>query len=131
LEAARKDGQARLAALKAAPQAALPKTAVIARNQPQGLPRAAVDEVLKVADDKLPSAIGVDLGAQGYLVARVTRVVAREDASNQDAMFAPQIAQALGAAESALYYESLKKRYKAEVKGVPPRPDASASSAGR
>ena len=72
----------------------------------------------------------MDLGPQGYLVGRVTKIVAREDAAAQDVNFAPQIAQALGAAESALYYESLKKHFKVEVKGVP-RPDAPASSVGR
>lgn len=130
LQAARKEGESRLAALKSSAQTSLPKTVVLARNQPQGLPRAAVDQVLKVAEDQLPAPIGVDLGPQGYLVGRVTKIVAREDAAAQDVTFAPQIAQALGAAESALYYESLKKRYKAEVKGVP-RPDSPASSAGR
>ena len=130
LEAARKEGEARLAALKSSAQTSLPKTVVVARNQPQGLPRAAVDQVLKVAEDQLPAPIGVDLGPQGYLVGRVTKIMAREDAAAQDVNFAPQIAQALGAAESALYYESLKKHYKVEVKGVP-RPEAPASSVGR
>jgi peptidyl-prolyl cis-trans isomerase D len=128
-----KEGEARVAALKAAPQSALPKTVVVARNQPQGLPRAAIDSVLKVPAEGLPGVMGVDLGPEGYLLARVTRIVPREQAEQQDATFAPQIAQALGAAESALYYEGLKKKFKVELKSVPARaePTAPASSAGR
>ena len=128
---ARKDGEARLAAVKAAPQSVLAKTAVVARNQAQGLPRQAIDAILKAPSDNLPGVVGVDLGPQGYLVARVNRIVPREQAEQQDATFRPQIAQALGAAESALYYEALKKRYKVEIKGVPQRSEAPASSAGR
>jgi peptidyl-prolyl cis-trans isomerase D len=115
-ERARKEGQARLEAVKADPGAALPQSGVFARGQAQNLPRAVLDAVLAAPADKLPAALGVDLGRQGYAVVRVTKVLPRDDAAQTDALVAPQLAQAWGAAESEAYYQSLKQRFKVELR---------------
>jgi peptidyl-prolyl cis-trans isomerase D len=115
-ELARKDGQARLEAVKADPAAALPQKGVVSRGQAQGLPRSVVDAVLAASADKLPAALGVDLGRQGYVVVRVLKVLPREGAEAVDALIAPQLAQAWGAAESQAYYEALKRRFKVEIR---------------
>jgi peptidyl-prolyl cis-trans isomerase D len=115
-ELARKDGQARLEVVKADPSAALPQKGVISRGQAQGLPRSVVDAVLVASADKLPAALGVDLGRQGYIVVRVLKVLPREGAEAVDALIAPQLAQAWGAAESQAYYEALKRRFKVEIR---------------
>ncbi|MBE0547969.1 MAG: SurA N-terminal domain-containing protein, partial [Rubrivivax sp.] len=69
---ARKEGQARLDALRQAPAEALPNALTISRSQTQGLPAPVVDAVLRADASKLPAVAGVDLGAQGYVVLRVT-----------------------------------------------------------
>ena len=114
-ELARKDGLARLEAVKAAPAEALPQTAVVSRAQPQGLPRPVLDAVLRADASKLPSVVGVDLGEQGYVVVKVTQVLPREAAPGGDAPLLAQYAQAWGDAETQAYLEALKKRFKVKV----------------
>ena len=64
---ARKDGEARLAALKAAPghRAGRAPRSMVSRAQARDLPREIVDAVLKAPTASLPGAIGVDLGDAG------------------------------------------------------------------
>jgi peptidyl-prolyl cis-trans isomerase D len=112
---ARKEGQAKLEALKQSPSTALPQSAVLSRGQAQNVPRTLIDAVLLAPQDKLPAPIGVDLGKDGYVVARVLKVLPREQAAAADAMLTPQLAQALSAAESDAYLATLKRRFKVEV----------------
>jgi peptidyl-prolyl cis-trans isomerase D len=85
-----------------------------------------VDAVLQAAPDKLPAVLGVDLGPQGYAVVKVAKVLGRDAADPAGATLAPQVAQAWAAAETELYMEALKKRFKAEVKVAAPAAAASA-----
>jgi peptidyl-prolyl cis-trans isomerase D len=112
---ARKEGQAKLEAVKQSPGTALPQSAVLSRGQAQNVPRTLIDAVLLAPQDKLPAPIGVDLGKDGYVVARVLKVLPREQAAAADAMLTPQLAQALSAAESEAYLATLKRRFKVEV----------------
>lgn len=115
---ARKEGQAREAALKANPEEALPITAVVSRTQTRELPRPLLEAALRAplpADGK-PSIVGVDLGSEGYAVLKVVKVVPRDSSDPDNARAAPYVAQALAQAESAALYESLKKRFKVELK---------------
>lgn len=122
---ARKEGEARLAAVRDAKDAVLPLVATVSRAQMQTLPRAVVEAALKADPDKLPLTQGVDLGADGYAVLRVARIVPRDPAAGGgEAALRSQFAQALGSAETLAYYESLKKRYKTSVKA----PAAAASA---
>jgi peptidyl-prolyl cis-trans isomerase D len=111
------EGKARLAALQAAPTEALAAAPVtVSRMQPQGLPRPVLDAVLKADAGKLPALAGVDLGAQGYVVLRVTQVLPRETPPEAESGLREQYAQAWAAAEAEAYLGALKRRYKAEVK---------------
>jgi peptidyl-prolyl cis-trans isomerase D len=122
---ARKEGQARLAAVQKATDATWPVTATVSRAQTQNLPRPVIEAALKADPDKLPLVQGVDLGAEGYAVLRVSRVLPRDPAAGGgEASLRSQFAQALANAESLAYYESLKKRYKVTV--TPPAAAASA-----
>ena len=114
---ARKLGEARLAALKAAPETVLteaPQT--VSRAQPGNAAGALLDAVLKAPTDKLPGFIGVDLGASGYAVAKISKVLGRDPAVGDPVRAQTQYAQAWGDAESQAYYAALKTRYKAEIK---------------
>ena len=129
-EQARKEGEARLAALKQAPTDALPLTLVVSRAQAQGAPKSVIDAVMRVDAAKLPAVVGVDLQTQGYLVLRVTKVLPREAAPGGDAALQGQFAQAWAAAETEAYVAALKKRYKAEIKdGVSLVSDAASAPA--
>ena len=116
-ELARKDGMEKLAAWKAAPAtAAMPAAVVVSRERPQNLPPMLVSAILRADTATLPVVAGVDLGAQGYAVIKVNKIVAREppapEALRQDRS---QYAQAWTNAENQAYYGLLKERFKAEI----------------
>lgn len=113
---ARKEGEARLAAAKAAAATPLaPAPVVLSRAKADELPREIVDAVLKAPAGDLPSVVGVDLQDQGYAVVRVTKVLGRDPVAADPKQAGAQYAQAWAAAESEAYYQSLKTRYKAKV----------------
>ena len=123
---ARKDGQARLTTAQQAPDAALAQPPlVVSRVQRRDLPPAVLDAVLRADAAKLPAVIGVDLGAGGYAVVRVTRVLGRDAALADARQLAAQYSQAYTDAETNAYYGALKARMKVEVK-APPAAAASA-----
>jgi peptidyl-prolyl cis-trans isomerase D len=114
-----KEGQSRLAALRAgsaADLADLPAAVIVARTKPEGLSKPLMDAVLKADATKLPVTEGVDLGPQGYVVLRVTQVLPREPLPGGEESARAQVAQAWANAEAEAYLAALKKRYKAEIK---------------
>ncbi len=114
---ARKEGAAKLAAWKAAPAtAALAAPVLVSREQMQGLPAQVVDAALRADTSALPAFAGVDLGAQGYAVVKVGKVVPR-DAPPEAAVKGArsQYGQWWAAAETQAYYNSLKERFKVEI----------------
>jgi peptidyl-prolyl cis-trans isomerase D len=116
-ELARKEGMEKMAAWKAAPAAAtMPAAVVVSRDQSQTLPQALVSAALHADTTTLPVFAGVDLGAQGYAVVRVNKIVPRpapaEAAAKQDRA---QYAQWWTGAENQAYYGLLKERFKAEI----------------
>jgi peptidyl-prolyl cis-trans isomerase D len=120
---ARKEGEARLAELRKALATDLgtPFKAV-SRAQPQDVPRAVLDAVLKAPT--VPAAEGVSLGDEGYVVARVVKVMGRDPSTADSARAAGAYAQAWASAESQAYYTALKSRFKVEVQA----PAASAAT---
>jgi len=117
---ARKEGEARLAAAKAAPATALKaKPVAVSRAKATEFPRDVIDAVLKVPAASLPAVTGVDLGPQGYAVVRVNKVLGRDPSVADPKQTQDQYAQAWGAAESDAYYQALKTRFK--VKVTPPK----------
>ena len=129
-EQARKEGEAKLAAWKATPAAAtgLPAAVEVSREQPQDLPRAVIDAALHTPSDSLPGWTGVDLGAEGYAVVKVNRIVPRQAPDAQRAQQErQQYVQWWTTAEGLAYYELLKQRFKVQIKT--PRPDPTAQVA--
>ncbi|WP_313295679.1 SurA N-terminal domain-containing protein [Diaphorobacter sp.] len=122
-ELARKEGEEKLAAWKAnaAAAAGLGAPIVVSREQPHDQPRALLDAVLQAPVDQLPTWVGVNLGAAGYAVAKVEKIVPR---AAPDAATAQreqqQYSQVWSGVEAMAYYEALKQRYKAEIKAPVP-----------
>jgi len=126
-ELARKEGEAKLAAWKqnAASATGLSTPVVVARDQAQNLPRPVVNAVLVANADTLPAWTGADLGAQGYVVAKVNRVVPPVAPDAQmAAQRSQQYTQWWSNAEGLAYYETLKARFKAQIKAPRPTPAA-------
>jgi len=115
---ARKEGEAKVATLKAGGAAgeALPIVITVSRGQAQGVPPPLMDAVLRADAAKLPAVTGVDLGPDGYVVVRVMQVLPREVPPTGDDPLRGQYAAAWAAAEADAYLIALKKRYKAEIK---------------
>jgi peptidyl-prolyl cis-trans isomerase D len=128
---ARKDGQALLARLEKGDDLALPENGVVGRASAQGTPRAVVDAVLAADASKLPKLVGVDLGAMGYTVARITQILPRDPAIGSDEAMQTQYAQAIGNAEAQAYYAALKDRYKVEIKAAAAAGDPSQAGTSR
>jgi len=113
---ARKEGEARLAALRQTPTTDLgtpPMT--VSRAQAKDLPRPVVDAVLKAPATPLPAVTGVDLGNDGYAVARVVKILGRDPIAADATQASAQYAQSWAAAEAQAYYAALKSRFKVEV----------------
>jgi len=121
-ELARKEGEQQLAAWKAAPaNARLGAVQLVSRDQAQGLPAALLDAVLRADSSQLPQLVGVDLGAQGYAVARVNKRVERAaPAADTQKQERAQYVQWWTQAESQAYDQLLQKRLKVQIKV--PRP---------
>ena len=130
---ARKLGEARLAELRAAPATAMTEpVATMSRAQAREIPGPLLDAVLKAPTAALPAYVGVDLGDQGYAVAKITKVLGRDPATADAARGQTQYAQAWGDAEMQAYYAALKARYKVEVKpGASPTAETAASAASK
>ncbi|MFY3384849.1 SurA N-terminal domain-containing protein [Paracidovorax sp. MALMAid1276] len=124
---ARAEGEAKLAAWKAAPGSAtgLAAATVVSREQPQNLPRSVIDAALRAPSNELPQWVGVDLGPQGYAVVKVNRVIERDAPDAQRAeQERQQYVQWWTTAEGLAYYEMLKQRFKVQIKAQ--RPEAGA-----
>lgn len=121
MELARTEGEAKLAALKAAPDsAAQGQPLTVSRDQLQSQPQALVDAALRADPAKLPTWLGVDLGAEGYALVRVNKIVPREPLSAEQArQTRQQFAQLRSQAETQAYLTALKKELKAEVVARP------------
>ena len=127
-EMAKKEGQAKLEAWKTnAAGASLPAAVVVSREQPQNIPAPAITAALRADTTTLPAWVGVDLGAQGYAVVRVNKVLERPAAAEATVkQERGQVAQWLAGAESQAYYQSLKDQYKAQIKVAKPNSTAPA-----
>ena len=117
-ELAKKEGMARLAEWKANPAAAqLQAATTVSREDAQKQPPGLVEAALRADPAALPAFVGVDLGPQGYAVVKVVKIVPREpptaEASKQEQQ---QYARAWGTAESLVYYNLLKDRFKTVIK---------------
>lgn len=114
---AKAEGQARLNEWKAQPaQAQLGNAMVVSRDQAQGQPQALIEAALRADPAAMPALVGVDLGAQGYALVRVNKVVAREEPNvQQQVQSREQFARLLGNAEAAAYLAHLRAQFKVEI----------------
>ncbi len=114
---AKKAGEEKLAAVKQSNSAeGFGAAQTVSRQQAQGTPPAALAAILRADAAKLPVTIGVDLGAQGYALYRINKVLppANVDPA-QRAADSQQLTQAAGQADFNAYYEALKARSKVKV----------------
>ena len=116
-ELAKAEGLTKLAAWKdLAAQAQVGSPVVVSRDMLQGQPQAVVDAALRADPARLPAMVGVDLGSQGYVVARVNKIVPRDAMTpEQLAQSRQQMSQLWGQAESQAYLTHLKQQLKAEI----------------
>jgi peptidyl-prolyl cis-trans isomerase D len=103
------------------------ETLTVSRIQSQRLTQPMIDAVLRADGSKLPATVGVDLGAAGYAVIRVLKVLPRDarpaEELKQDRN---QFAKSWSSAEATAYYDLLKSRFKTEFSA--PKPARSATS---
>ncbi len=113
---AKKVGAEKLVAAKAAPATALSdNTLIVSRAQPRDLPRNVVDSVLKAPLPTLPQFVGVDLGNQGYVIARISKLWGRDPSAADPVKAKEQYAAIWSDAEGQAYYAALKARFKATI----------------
>lgn len=117
VELARQEGAEKLAIWKKEPdKASLPGAVVVSRDQTQNLPTQLLTAALAADTTTLPAWVGVDLGANGYAVARINKVLPRDVASQANAaQDREQYARWWNAAETRAYYAALKDRLKVQV----------------
>ena len=130
-EMARQQGQDRLKAWTAQPASAtgLGAPLTLSREEAQGQPAALVEAVLRADPTKLPAFVGVDLGGEGYAIARVDKVLPRaEQTPDLVKQIRARYEQLWGVAEARSYYDMLKARYKAEIL-VPNAPSTTTAAA--
>lgn len=115
---ARNEGEARFAALKAAPPATLSQPVeLVSRSGAGSFPLAHIEKVLRAPATSLPGVLGLEMGEKGYAVVLITRVVGLDPAVQADAEATRTgFAQVVQEAEGKAYYEALKKRFKVSVK---------------
>jgi peptidyl-prolyl cis-trans isomerase D len=118
---ARKDGAAKLADVqKSNATAGFSSVTTMSRNDPQGLPPAALGAIFKADASKLPAYVGVDLGNDGYAIYRVNGIQkATPVAADRLTGAQQQVAQVYAQAEMEAYLESLKARSKVKITQAP------------
>jgi len=121
-ELAKKEGEAKLADWKKqADEGKLGATSLVSRDQAANLNQLLLDAILRADTVSLPAWVGVDLGAQGYAVARVNKVLQRTPPPQATAdQERGQMSRWIASAEWDAYYEVLKNRFKVQIKVAKP-----------
>jgi peptidyl-prolyl cis-trans isomerase D len=116
LELAVKDGQSKLSQWRDKPETGSWQVPVtISREQTQQLPANLVDLAMRADDKKLPSVQGVSLGAKGFGIVKINKVVSAPTAA-QSPESLDRFTQAWATAENLAYFNLLKDRLKVSVK---------------
>ena len=114
---ARKDGEARLEALKKGEdKLAWGAAKSVSRLDPRLIPQAAVAPVFKLDAGKLPAYAGVEMPSAGYALFKLTKVDAGEklDEQRRQAMLG-QLGKLAIQEEVQTYLTALRSRYKVEI----------------
>ncbi|WP_347554337.1 SurA N-terminal domain-containing protein [Robbsia sp. KACC 23696] len=117
---ARKDGAAKLDALRKAPDgvaaAGFSPVTSVTRSNPQGLSQPVLSEVFKADAAKLPAFVGVDVPDGGYAIYEITKVGSGATADpTQVTQIEAQLSQVEGQTENAAYLAALRKRASVKV----------------
>ena len=130
-ELAKKEGEAKLADWKKqADEGKLGATGLVSRDQAANMNQLLLDAILRADTVSLPAWVGVDLGAQGYAVARVNKVLQRTPPPQATAdQERGQMSRWIASAEWDAYYEVLKNRFKVQIKVAKPLAGADAALA--
>ncbi|MBH9553358.1 peptidylprolyl isomerase [Inhella gelatinilytica] len=117
---AKKSGEEQLKALAADPDkagagAGWTGARKVSRGAASGMPRDMLERILRADGSKLPAVLGIDLGAGGYALVKLTQISAPDAQVVPPTQAAIEFGKALGAAESAAYLEALKRQYKAKI----------------
>jgi peptidyl-prolyl cis-trans isomerase D len=111
--AAKKDGEARVAAAQKDPSLALPLAATVSRFQPSGdVPREVAEAAQKANLAKGPVTLGLALPGGGYAAVRVLKSTPHVPNPAETAQARNAVLNAFQDAEERAVYESLKARYK-------------------
>jgi peptidyl-prolyl cis-trans isomerase D len=116
LATARKQGAELLAELKKgeASKTGFEATKVVSRDDPKGLPPAAISQIFSVDASKPPAYAGVDAG-DGYTVYRVSRVIeVKPDEARQKAVQS-ELGRVSGAQEFKSFLDGLRADAKVEI----------------
>ena len=108
---ARQAGEAALAQLRkgAAPDLKWAAAKQVSRLDPQGMPPQALDEVMAADASKLPAYVGMQQDAAGFVIYRISQVIAAPPGSKQQqAGELLQAQRAAGAEEFAAYLAALR-----------------------
>ncbi len=109
-ELARKDGEAKLAALRTGADAGVKWGAsrTVSRREPQGLPADLLSPIVSADVAKLPAYVGIAIPESGYLLVRISKVTegAKPAAGQGDG----RASQLFGAAQYEAYLASLRQR---------------------
>ncbi len=120
-EMAKKEGEAKLADLQKSKSIdGFTSPVSVSRNDAQGLPPLALAAIFKADATKLPTYVGVDLGANGYAIYRVNEVdKAAPVTPDRLASVQQQISQVYAQADMEAYVNSLKARSKVKPSSAP------------
>jgi len=116
-ELARKDGEARLETLKKSGAAeGFGPVMTVSRTKADGVSPKALEAIMRADASKVPSLVGVDLGADGYAIYRITKVgtPAPSNPGQRDAD-AQQLSQLAGQTGLAAFYDALKAQAKVKI----------------
>lgn len=125
-ELARQEGAKQLAQWQAKPdEAKLDEAVTVSRRDAGKLPAAVLNAALRADPAALPAFKGVDLGAEGYAIVKVTQVLPRQELSaTEQGQARGQYTQWWSSAEGLAYYKLLQERLKVKFKvSKPAAPD--------
>lgn len=122
-ELARETGAKQLEAWKTGTDAAgLSAALVVSRDNAQGLAGPVLNAALSADPKQLPAWVGVGLVEQGYAVVKVDKVLPRQPRDAQALVQeTEQYSQWWSSAESLAYYDTLKDRFKVQIKVPAPK----------
>jgi peptidyl-prolyl cis-trans isomerase D len=114
---AREDAQNKMALWQKDPaQAKLPVSVAMSRRLVFSQPPEVMDAVLRVPETQLPAWRVVDIGREGFALAKINKVLPLVANPEEEAGTRVELARYLGKAESDAYLKALQRGYKLEIK---------------